>query len=113
MSGRTFTFAVAGAVVVLLSALAALLLPVPYVALNPGPVSNTLGSVKGDELIRIEGRTTYPADGRLDITTVSVLGGPRQHLDLVTALSGWLDDEVAIVPEEQVYPVGQTAEQIE
>jgi PDZ domain-containing protein len=94
---RTLTLAVAGFLVVLLSAVAALL-PVPYVALNPGPVTNTLGSVGKTELIRIEGRTTYPDDGNLDLTTVSVLGGPRQRLDLVTALRGWIDDAVAVVP---------------
>jgi PDZ domain-containing protein len=109
---RTLTLAVAGFLVVLLSAVAALL-PVPYVALNPGPVTNTLGSVGKTELIRIEGRTTYPDEGNLDLTTVSVLGGPSQRLDLVTALRGWLDDAVAVVPEEQVYPAGETAKEIE
>lgn len=112
MTRRTLTLAVAGFLVVLLSAIAALL-PVPYVALNPGPVSNTLGSVGKTELIRIEGRTTYPDEGNLDLTTVSVLGGPRHRLDLVTALRGWLDDAVAVVPEEQVYPAGETAKEIE
>jgi PDZ domain-containing protein len=112
VSRRTVTLAVAGALVVLLSAVAALL-PVPYVALNPGPVSNTLGSAGKTELIRIDGRETFPTEGRLDLTTVSVLGGPAQRLDLVTALRGWLDDAVAIVPEEQVYPAGSTAEEIE
>lgn len=112
MTRRTLTLAVAGFLVVLLSAVAALL-PVPYVALNPGPVTNTLGSVGKTELIRIEGRTTYPDEGNLDLTTVSVLGGPRHRLDLVTALRGWLDDAVAVVPEEQVYPAGETAKEIE
>jgi PDZ domain-containing protein len=110
VSRRTLTLAVAGFLVVLLSAVAALL-PVPYVALNPGPVSDALGAIDGTELIRIDDRTTYPADGRLDVTTVSVLGGPAQRLDLVTALRGWLDDGVAVIPEEQVYPPGQTAEE--
>lgn len=112
MSRRTLTLAVAGLLVVLLSAVAALL-PVPYVALNPGPVTDTLGAVDDRELIRIDGRRTYPDDGNLDLTTVSVLGGPRQRLDIVTALRGWVDDAVAVVPEEQVYPAGQSAEQIE
>jgi len=112
MSRRTLTLAVAGFLVVLLSAVAALL-PVPYVALSPGPVTNTLGAVGKMELIRIEGRETYPDRGRLDLTTVSVLGGPSRRLDLVTALRGWLDDTVAIVPEKQVYPDGQSPEEIE
>ena len=112
MSRRTLTLAVAGFLVVLLSAVAALL-PVPYVALSPGPVTNTLGSVDKTELIRIEGRQTYPDEGRLDLTTVSVLGGPSRRLDLITALRGWVDDTIAIVPEEQVYPPGTSADEAE
>ncbi|HET9944827.1 MAG TPA: PDZ domain-containing protein [Actinomycetes bacterium] len=112
MSRRTLTLAVAGFLVVLLSAVAALL-PVPYVALEAGPVTNTLGSVGKTKLIRIDGRETYPVKGNLDLTTVHVLGGPGSQLGLVTALRGWLDDDVAIVPEDTVYPPGETAEQAE
>ena len=112
MTRRALTLAVAGFLVVLLSAVAALL-PVPYVALEAGPVTNTLGAVGKTELIRIEGRKTYPDKGNLDLTTVHVVGGPGSQLGLVTALRGWLDDGIAIVPEEQVYPPGETAEQAE
>lgn len=112
MSRRTLTLAVAGFLVVLLSAVAALL-PVPYVALEAGPVTNTLGSVGKTQLIRIDGRETYPVRGNLDLTTVHVLGGPGSQLGLVTALRGWLDDGIAIVPEDTVYPPGETAEEAE
>ena len=112
MSRRVLVLAVAGFLTVLLAAAAALL-PVPYVALQPGPTANTLGKVRGTELIRITGRMTYPDKGHLDLVTVSVLGGPRQRLDLVTALRGWLDDTVAVVPEATVYPEGETAKEAE
>jgi Lon-like protease len=112
LSRRTVTLACAGFLVVLLSAIAALL-PVPYVALSPGPTTNTLGSVDGNELISIKGHRTYPDSGHLNLTTVSVLGGPAQRMDLVTALRGWLDGTIAVIPEEQVYPKGQTAKQSE
>jgi PDZ domain-containing protein len=112
MSRRVLVLAVAGFLTVLLAATAALL-PVPYVALQPGPTTNTLGKVGDTELIRIEGRRTYPDRGHLDLVTVSVLGGPRQRLDLVTALKGWLDDSVAVVPETTVYPEGESAEEAE
>ena len=112
MTRRALTLAVAGFLVVLLSAVAALL-PVPYVALEAGPVTNTLGAVGKTELIRIEGRRTYPDKGNLDLTTVHVVGGPGSRLGLVTALRGWLDDGIAIVPEEQVYPPGETAKEAE
>jgi PDZ domain-containing protein len=112
VSRRTLTLAVAGFLVVLLSAVAALL-PVPYVALEAGPVTNTLGSVGKTPLIRVDGRETYPVSGNLDLTTVHVLGGPGSQLGLVTALRGWLDDGIAIVPEDTVYPPGETAEEAE
>jgi PDZ domain-containing protein len=112
MSRRTVTLASAGFLVVLLSAIAALL-PVPYVELGPGPTTNTLGSVDGKDLITIDGHKTYPDNGHLNLTTVSVRGGPAQRMDLVTALRGWLDDTVAVIPEEQVYPKGQSAKQAE
>ena len=112
MTRRALTLAVAGFLVVLLSAVAALL-PVPYVALEAGPVTNTLGAVGSTELIRIDGRRTYPDNGNLDLTTVHVVGGPGSQLGLVKALWGWVDDGVAIVPEDQVYPPGETAEQAE
>ncbi|MDQ1627205.1 MAG: Lon-like protease [Actinomycetota bacterium] len=115
MSRRGVTLASAGLLVVVLSAIAALL-PVPYVALSPGPTTNTLGNTgtsQATALIRIDGRRTYPDRGHLDLTTVSVLGGPRQKLDLVTALRGWLDRSIAIIPQEQVFPPGQTAAQVE
>jgi PDZ domain-containing protein len=112
VSRRAVTLASAAFLVVVLSAVAALL-PVPYVAESPGPTTNTLGKVGGTELIQIEGRKTYPDKGNLDLTTVSVLGGPRQRLDLVTALRDWVDRTVAVIPEEQVFPPGSTAKQVE
>ena len=112
MSRRMLVLAAAGFLTVFLAAIAALL-PVPYVSLQPGPTTNTLGAVDGKDLIRIDGRRTYPDKGHLDLVTVSVLGGPRQRLDLATALLGWLDDAKAVVPERTVYPAGQTAKQAE
>jgi PDZ domain-containing protein len=112
VSRRAVTLASAGFLVVVLSAIAALL-PVPYVALSPGPTTNTLGRAGNAALIRIQGHKTYDDKGNLDLTTVSVLGGPRQRLDLLTALRGWLDRSVSVIPEEQVYPPGASAKQVQ
>ena len=112
MTRRVLVLAVAGFLMVLLAATRPCC-PCRTCALQPGPTTNTLGKVGETELIRIEGRATYPDRGHLDLMTVSVLGGPRQRLDLVTALRGWLDDAVAVVPEDQVYPEGETAEEAE
>jgi PDZ domain-containing protein len=113
MSRRATTLAVA-CVLVLVLAVAGTRLPVPYVALMPGPTSNTLGTNdKGEPLIKIEGRRTYPDQGNLNFTTVTYRGGPGNRLDLFTALQGWLDDDVAIVPEETLFPDNESQEQVD
>ena len=98
---------------VLLVALVAML-PMPYVVLGKGPALDTLSAPGGKPLIEISGRTTYPTTGRLYLTTVSVLGGPGRPMSafpLGTVLRAWLDPEQQVVPQEAVYPPGQTAEQ--
>ena len=109
---RTLTLTSALVLVVLLTAIAAML-PVPYVVLSPGPTANTLGT-DGDsgDVIAISGRKTYPTSGRLHLLTVSVAGGPGHRMDLVSALRAWLDPQDAVVPTAQVYPDDATEEQV-
>jgi PDZ domain-containing protein len=111
LSPRTRRLVIAAFVGIVIVALAALV-PVPYVRLSPGPTTDTLGEVGGEPLIRIEGRQTYPTEGHLNLTTVQVVGGPGNSLNLLSAISGWLDGSVAVVPEENVYPPGVTREQV-
>ena len=88
-----------------------LLLPVKYAVLHPGPVLNTLGQADGKKLIAITGHTTYPTSGQLDLTTVSVVGGPNRKVFLSQVLAGWLDRSTAVVPEESIFPPGVTQKQ--
>lgn len=112
ISRRSVALGVSAVLLVAIAAVAALL-PVPYVRESPGPTSNTLGEDGGKPLISISGRRTYPTQGHLDLLTVSVSGGPGNRLDLFSALEGWLDPTVSVVPEESVYPKGQTGAQIQ
>jgi Lon-like protease len=82
---------------------------VPYVALAPGPTYDTLGEVDGTPVLEIEGRQTFPTEGRLDLTTVGV----QPRLTLFDALLGWFDRERAVVPREVVYPPGQTDAEVD
>jgi len=89
-------------------------LRVPYVALGPGPVTDTLGKrPDGVQLISIKGHQTYPTTGHLLLTTVSVAGGPPDPINLATALRGWLDRSIAVVPQELVYPPDESSKEIE
>jgi hypothetical protein len=110
---RTLVLLVSMFASVLLVALVAML-PVPYVVLGKGPALDTLSAPGGKPLIEISRRTTYPTDGHLYLTTVSVLGGPGRRVSafpLATVLRAWLDPEQQVVPQEAVFPPGQTAEQ--
>lgn len=112
MSRRALVLLVSGALVLILG-LAAALVPVPYVALVPGPTSDTLGHSKGKPLIEIKGRQTYPTDGHLNFVTVAYRGGPGDRIDLFTALRGWIDSKVAIVPEETIFPKNESVKEVE
>ena len=86
-------------------------IPVPYVILGPGPTLNTLGSVSGKPLITITGHATHPTSGHLNMVTVSYEGGPGDNLNIFTALAAWLNPHEAVVPESELFPPGQTAQQ--
>ena len=77
MSRRRLTLMVAGVLTLMLGGVGALL-PVPYVALSPGPTENTLGDVKGKPVITISGHQTYPTSGKLSLVTVAYQGGPER-----------------------------------
>jgi PDZ domain-containing protein len=104
---RTTTLLVTGLLIVALAAIG-LALPVPFVALQPGPTTNTLGSYEGKQLITIAGdRKTYPVKGKLLLTTVS----EQPQLSLISAVRLWLSAHNAVVPEELVNPSGQSQQQ--
>lgn len=100
-----------GSVVVLLGL--ALLLPVPYIKMSPGPTFNTIGEVDGEEFLQISGTQTYPVDGHLDMTTVLETGGPRGGMTLFDALGGWFNGSNAVLPRELLYPDDVEGEQVE
>jgi PDZ domain-containing protein len=111
MSRRTVTLLVAG-IGVVAAALVAALVPVPYVILSPGPTLNTLGKTSGGPLISIAGHPTYPTSGHLNLVTVSFLGGPGDGFNVFTALRAWLSPHTAVVPEQELFPAGQSEQQV-
>ena len=111
MSRRSLTLSIAG-LATLVAIAVAVLVPVPYVILRPGPTLNTLGKdSSGKPLITIVGHPTYPTTGNLNMVTVSYQGGPGVNLNVFQALRAWLDPSEAVVPESELFPPGQTAEQ--
>lgn len=104
MSRRTATFISSLGLLIALIGVA-FFLPVPYIAFSPGPTENTIGAVNGQDLITISGRETYPTEGHLDLTTVSVTTA-ESHLDLGTALKAWRDPTIAVLPRSFYYQDG-------
>ena len=85
----------------------------PYAILQPGPVTNTLGSSGGKPLITVAGKATYPTTGALDFTTVAVLGGPTNPVNGWEWLQGHLDGTNAVVPQDEIFPQGATTTQVD
>jgi PDZ domain-containing protein len=111
MFRRSLTLSIAG-LATLVAIAVAVLVPVPYVILGPGPTLNTLGKdSSGQPLISIAGHPTYPTSGNLNMVTVGLQGGPGVNLNVFQALRAWLDPSEAVVPESELYPPGQSAQE--
>jgi Lon-like protease len=111
MSRRSLTLVIA-ALAAIAAIAVAVFVPVPYVILTPGPTLNTLGNdSSGQPLLKISGRTTYPTTGHLNLVTISYQGGPGSHMNIFDALRGWLSPSDAVVPESELFPPGQSAQQ--
>jgi PDZ domain-containing protein len=111
MSRRSLTLLIASVGVAVAIAVS-VLVPVPYVILQPGPTLNTLGrDSSGQPLIKISGHVSYPAVGHLNLVTVSYQGGPGVTVSIFQALAAWLNPDDAVVPEQELFPAGQTQQQ--
>ncbi len=108
MSRRVRTL-ITGCVLLLILAIVAVALPVPYVILGPGPTINTLGSYAGQTVIGINGKQANAVTGHLNLTTVSVSTG---RVSVFQALTGWLEHDRVVVPRETIYPPGESEQQV-
>lgn len=90
---------------------AGMFLPVPYVVESPGPAVDVLGEYEGEDVLSIHGAQTYPTDGELMLTTVSVAGGPGSTVTPADVITAWFDPHRAVLPRELIFPEGQTKEQ--
>ncbi|MFF3602234.1 YlbL family protein [Streptomyces sp. NPDC002463] len=109
MPRRTATM-LASTLVLICLLIAGVLIPVPYAEMSPGPTVNTLGEVKGEPVLQISGRKTYPTDGHLNMTTVRVTSADYK-MNAVEAVYGWLAHDNVVVPHDTLYPDGKTEEQ--
>src|ERR1700729_3950856 len=101
-----------GTIGVIAALAVAVLVPVPYVILGPGPTLNTLGQdSSGQPLITITGHVTYPTAGHLNMVTVGYRGGPGVNINIFSALAAWLNPHEAVVPESELFTPGSTQQE--
>ena len=88
-----------------------LLLPSPYVIEMPGPTQDVLGKVEDGAVIDITGTgvTTYKDSGKLLLVTVNASGVPGYPVTNAQALLAWANPKATVIPQEAVFPVGQSA----
>ncbi|MCX4964686.1 PDZ domain-containing protein [Streptomyces sp. NBC_00654] len=109
MPRRTATM-LASTLVLIALLCAGVLIKVPYSEMSPGPTVNTLGDARGEPVLHISGRKTYPTSGHLNMTTVRVTGA-EYNMNIAEAVYGWLAHDSVIVPHDTLYPDGKTEEQ--
>lgn len=111
MTRRSTTVTAAAVLLVVVTAVA-VLLPVPYVTMRPGPTRDVLAMGGGGAVLDIEGRKTYPTDGSLRLTTVSVTS-PDDSIGIAEAVQAWISPDEAVIPRDAVYPPSKSAEESE
>lgn len=110
-SSRSYVALVVATVTLVALTCVAFLVPVPYVTMRPGPAYDTLGEIGGTAMFTFgDDVTTYPTDGVLDFTTVSVTRSST-NLTFLEAARAYFTDDVNVVPRDIVYPDGETDEQ--
>jgi len=68
------------------------LVTLPYDSIGPGSARDVTG------LVKVTGHPSYPPQGRILYTTVSV----RERVNAFEALAGWLDPATDVVPEQKI-----------
>ena len=107
---------VAGSFILVVALIAAVfLVPVNAVIEAPGPTWNVLdnGSSSDQDVLKVSGTETYPTEGALRMTTVSVSGCPGYPVTTADVIAAWFSADKRIVDRNEVCPQDQSAEQVE
>ena len=117
MTRRGMTFGIAATLFLALFVIATRL-PVPYVVLVPGPVTDTLGQIpasesisgKPDDVIKISGAQVAPTNGHLYLTTVGINPGScNDSITIWQAIRAWFNSSDAVEPRQVECPPGESS----
>ena len=98
-----------GAVLLVILAWQTTVIPVPYVALGPGPTVDTLGQSDGKPVISVTGAEATKSAGQLRLVTIEV----QPDLTLFDAVRGWIAHDYAVVPRELIYPPDKSEKDVD
>ena len=107
---------VAGAALLVVALIVAVFtVPVNVVIEAPGPTWNVLdnGSSSSEDVLKVSGTETFPTEGALRMTTVSVSGCPGYPVTTADLVAAWFSADKRIVDRNEVCPQDQSAEQVE
>lgn len=110
MTRQTWT-AVVSALCFVACALVGALVPVPFVVWAPGRTVDLLVAPEETPVVNVTNATTYPASGRLLLTTVSQTPA-GSSVSLLEALHAYWAPDREAVPVAVVYPAGASAQEI-
>jgi len=95
---------------------AGITVPVSKVIEAPGPTYNVLAASRdgsSQDVITVSGAQTYPADGALRMTTVSVSGCPGYPVTFFDVLRARLSRNKTVLERDQVCPSSLSQEDVE
>jgi PDZ domain-containing protein len=74
-------------------------------------VVNVLGKDGDTKVISVDGTSSYPTSGALDLLTVSIVGNRDQTPSWAELFMAWLDPKQNILPIDEIFPINQTQQQ--
>src|SRR5581483_4507863 len=98
-------------------------LPVPYVVLVPGPVTDTLHDVGAGEgasgqtsvpVVSVAGAKTYPISGHIYLTTVGIVPGDcSQSPTLRQVIHAWFSSTQSVLPKQVECQPGESNQAVQ
>lgn len=89
--------------------------PSPFVIERPGPVVDTLGDIEVDgetgPVIALDGVTTHPTTGELNLLTLTMVGSPEQPTSWLSLIRPLLDPTQSISHHSDVFAPNVTSEE--
>lgn len=85
--------------------------PVPWVVYAPGPTLDVLGEYDGEAIIDVKDRKEYRDNGDLLMLTV-ISSTPREKVELFAVVAAWLDPARAVYPYDLIYAPQDTEQSV-